>query len=131
MVAAFRGVTLLGPGARRLGFTVCERPLTIRRRFERIFFAGLLLLYSGDGLKRIEYGSTLSSYPGEVDFPAGVARQLRQPQGSTYGTLPALAKSREFSYKRYYRSVRSSALKQDGLSRSPYRSGGNRNNGRF
>lgn len=84
MVAAFRGVTLLGPGARRLGFTVCERPLTIRRRFERIFFAGLLLLYSGDGLKRIEYGSTLSSYPGEV----WISRQaLLDSYGSPKGRL--------------------------------------------
>jgi hypothetical protein len=65
-VQAFFGVTLIAKAAARLGFSVRARPPTLRRRLERMFMTGLLVLYTLDGLSRIERGTTVRSYPQEV-----------------------------------------------------------------
>jgi hypothetical protein len=65
-VEAFFGVTLIARAAARLGFSVRELPRTLRRRFDRMFMTGLLVLYTPDGLSRISRGTTVRSYPQEV-----------------------------------------------------------------
>ena len=65
-IEAFYGCTILTTAASRLGFTVREKPVTLRRRLERFFFKGLLLLYNQEGLARIQHGSTADIYPAEV-----------------------------------------------------------------
>lgn len=65
-VQAFFGVTLLGTAAARIGFSVRERPITLRLRLDRIFMTGLLVLYTLDGLARIGRGTTAHAYPQEV-----------------------------------------------------------------
>jgi hypothetical protein len=63
---ALHGVTILAKAALRLGFIVEERPVTMRRRLEKVFFTGLLLLYSEEGLKRLGYGTTPHTYPQDI-----------------------------------------------------------------
>jgi hypothetical protein len=65
-VAAFFGTTILAPGAARLGFSVRPRPRNFRTRMDRMFMTGLLLLYTVEGLKRLDFGTTLRLYPQEV-----------------------------------------------------------------
>ncbi|MBV8053754.1 MAG: hypothetical protein JO071_00770 [Deltaproteobacteria bacterium] len=65
-IEAFYGCTILTTAACRLGFTVQEKPVTLRQRLEKFFFKGLLLLYSQEGLARIQHGSTADTYPAEV-----------------------------------------------------------------
>jgi hypothetical protein len=65
-VQAFFGVTLIAKAAARLGFYVRARPPSLRRRLDRMFMTGLLVLYTPGGLSRIETGTTARSYPQEV-----------------------------------------------------------------
>jgi len=65
-IEAFYGCTILTTAACRLGFTLQQRPLTLRRRLEKFFFKGLLLLYNQEGLARIQHGSTADTYPADV-----------------------------------------------------------------
>jgi hypothetical protein len=65
-IEAFYARTILTSAAYRLGFTVCEKPITLSLRMERFFFKGLLLLYNQKGLARIQHGSTGNSYPADV-----------------------------------------------------------------
>lgn len=65
-VQACFGVTLLANAAARIGFSVRERPVTLRLRLDRMFMTGLLLLYTVGGLARIGKGTTARSYPQEV-----------------------------------------------------------------
>jgi hypothetical protein len=65
-IGGFFGWTLLSRAACRLGFIVRPRPPTVRARLDRVFFAGLLMLYTVDGLDRLHRGSTISTYPQEV-----------------------------------------------------------------
>jgi hypothetical protein len=65
-IEAFYACTILTKAARRLGFIVREQPVTVRRRLEKLFFKGLLFLYSQEGLARIQHGSTPHTYPAEV-----------------------------------------------------------------
>jgi hypothetical protein len=62
-VKAFYGVTILGRGALRLGFVLRPLPVTLYRRFERLYLSGLLLLYSGEGQQRYNRGETRTVYP--------------------------------------------------------------------
>jgi hypothetical protein len=64
-VEALYACTILTTAARRLGFTVQEKPVTLRRRLEKFFFKGLLLLYNQQGLARIQHGSTGNTYPAD------------------------------------------------------------------
>jgi hypothetical protein len=65
-IKAFYGITMLRWAAARLGFAVRERRRPTRNRFDRIFMAGLLLIYSTDGPQRASRGRTLDYYPHEV-----------------------------------------------------------------
>jgi hypothetical protein len=62
-IEALYACTILDRAAGRLGFTTWPKPVTLRRRLEKFFFKGLLLLYSGEGLARIQHGSTADAYP--------------------------------------------------------------------
>jgi hypothetical protein len=65
-INALYACTILTKAASRLGFTVREKPRTFRLRLEKFFFKGLLLLYSHEGLARIEHGSTVNNYPADI-----------------------------------------------------------------
>jgi hypothetical protein len=65
-IRALYGCTVLNRAAGRLGFTVLPKPVTMRRRLEKFFFKGLLLLYSQEGLARIEHGRTIDEYPTDI-----------------------------------------------------------------
>jgi peptidoglycan-N-acetylglucosamine deacetylase len=65
-IEALYGCTILTMAAYRLGFTVLEKPITLRRRLEKVFFKGLLLLYNHEGLERIQHGNTADIYPADV-----------------------------------------------------------------
>ncbi|HTW88843.1 MAG TPA: hypothetical protein VMD75_12645 [Candidatus Binataceae bacterium] len=65
-IQALFGITMLTKGALRLGFMVRQQPVNIRRRFERIFMSGLLLLYASEGVRRLMTGTTAHAYPQEV-----------------------------------------------------------------
>jgi hypothetical protein len=62
-IEALYACTILSRAVGRLGFTVRPKPVTLRGRMEKFFFKGLLLLYSEEGLARIEHGTTASTYP--------------------------------------------------------------------
>jgi hypothetical protein len=65
-IEAFYAYTILTAAANRLGFTVRQKPVTLRRRLEKFFFKGLLLLYNQEGLARIQHGTTTETYPADV-----------------------------------------------------------------
>ncbi len=62
----FFGITLIANAAVRIGFSARERSMNLRLRLARIFMTGLLLLYTVDGLTRIDKGTTSHSYTREV-----------------------------------------------------------------
>jgi hypothetical protein len=65
-VRAIYGFTMLSRGMPRLGFILRDRPITLRVRLERFFLLGLMALYHGEGLKRLQQGTTFSRYPQEI-----------------------------------------------------------------
>jgi hypothetical protein len=65
-IEAFYACTILTKAADRLGFVVRAKPVTLRRRLEKFFFKGLLLVYNQEGLARIQHGSTGHTYPADV-----------------------------------------------------------------
>jgi hypothetical protein len=65
-IEALYGRTILTTAACRLGFTIQEKPVTLRQRLEKFFFKGLLLLYNQEGLARIRHGSTTDTYPVDI-----------------------------------------------------------------
>ncbi len=66
-LVAFKGVTLLGNAAERIGFFVRQRPVgRIKARIERWFMSGFLILYTVDGMERLGRGATMRENPREV-----------------------------------------------------------------
>jgi hypothetical protein len=65
-IEAVYACTILAKAADRLGFTVVSKPATLRLKLEKFFFKGLLLLYSQEGVRRIQHGSTADTYPADV-----------------------------------------------------------------
>jgi hypothetical protein len=65
-IHALYGRTILTSAASRLGFAIREKPVTLRRRLEKFFFKGLLLLYNQQGFTRILHGSTAQAYPADI-----------------------------------------------------------------
>ena len=88
-IEAFYGSTILASAARRLGFSVREKPVTWRRRLEKFFFKGLLLLYNQEGLMRIQHGSTADTYPADVWMPR---RELLRLYHDRQGPVRRLAR---------------------------------------
>jgi hypothetical protein len=80
-IEALYGSTILTRAAYRLGFTVRERPVTLRGRLEKFFFKGLLLLYHQEGLARFRHGSTADTYPAEVWLSRRELLRLYSPPG--------------------------------------------------
>ena len=65
-IEAFFGITLLSRPALRLGMVIRPRPVTLYRRFERLYMSGLMLLYSHEGQERYNRGDTREMYAEEV-----------------------------------------------------------------
>jgi len=65
-IEAFYGSTILTVAARRLGFSILEKPVTWALWLEKIFFKGLLILYNEEGLARIDHGTVARNYPADV-----------------------------------------------------------------
>jgi hypothetical protein len=65
-INALYGRTILTSAASRLGFVIREKPVTLRRRLEKVFFKGLLMLYNEQGFTRILHGSTGQAYPTDI-----------------------------------------------------------------
>jgi hypothetical protein len=94
-IEALYGRTILTTAACRLGFTVREKPVTLRQRLEKFFFKGLLLLYNHEGLARIRHGSTAGTYPADIWLSRRKLLRLyhdrnepeRRPVGHSTGTL--------------------------------------------
>ena len=63
---AILGVTMLGVGGDRLGFTRRQLPPTLYNRLNRFYMSGLLALYSVEGLERLQRGTTSNGYPEEI-----------------------------------------------------------------
>lgn len=79
---ALYGVSILTRAARRLGFEIRPQRVTARGRLERIFFAGLLILYTEQGVDRMSYGRTPVSYPQEAWISRGKLIRLYGNRGS-------------------------------------------------
>ncbi len=87
-ISALYACTILDKAADRLGFTVRPKPITLRRRLEKFFFKGLLLLYSQEGLARIQHGSTIQTYPSDVWLSRNEFLRLYRDQSRLGRRLP-------------------------------------------
>lgn len=84
-VQALFGVALIAKAAARLGFSLRALPRTLRLRLDRMFMAGLLVLYTPAGLSRLNRGTTMHSYPQEVWLSR---RELLRRYGCTENSQP-------------------------------------------
>lgn len=65
-VHAIYGYTLLGRTAPRLGFTIRQRPSSIRTRLDGFFLMGIIVLYHPAGRDRLAHGTTYETEPVET-----------------------------------------------------------------
>lgn len=87
-VRAFYGYTMLAAAAERLGFSVRDCEPGISGRLNHVFMTGLLLIYTRDGLTRLNKGRTLNSYPKQVWMSRGqLLRRYGKPR--IVGGIPA------------------------------------------
>jgi hypothetical protein len=88
-IPALHGITMLAPAARRLGFFVRELPHGVKAQLERFFMIGLLLIYTTDGITRLENGTTVRMYPREV----WLTRRQMRVRYATRGDFPRAAEA--------------------------------------
>lgn len=84
-IKAIRGVTVLGRGAVRVGFTMLPRDGELMARLDRLFLDGLLIIYTPEGGGRLTAGRTAGAdsqvawmSTGEILRRYGSRRSLRQ-----------------------------------------------------
>lgn len=65
-VRAVFGISVLARGSARLGFVVRPRPRTFKSFLDRVYLQGLLALYCPQGVGRLGYGRTVTSWPDEL-----------------------------------------------------------------
>jgi hypothetical protein len=78
-VKGLTAVTILVSGGKLMGFSPREQPPDWRSWFERLYFNGLLAVYTPDGTQRLRRGSTVDTYPKELWMSS---RELDRRYGS-------------------------------------------------
>ncbi len=79
---AIFGITLLSRAAKRIGFTVRDRPVNAYTQMEKFFLSGLLTLYSSDGVNRLTKGHMQTVRQQEIWMTKEVLLEhfLRRPE---------------------------------------------------
>jgi hypothetical protein len=87
-IEAIYGVTVLGRGAIRLGFTMRPRKRSILAAFDRLFLDGLMILYTPEGQERMMLGKTVNDQSAEAWMSIG---ELRRHYGAGPPSEPNLS----------------------------------------
>lgn len=70
-IKAIYGVTIMGRGAVRVGFTIRPRKRSIVAAFDRLFLDGLMILYTPEGQERMMLGKTVNDQAAEAWMSIG------------------------------------------------------------